>query len=374
MMIGQETLYTRTLNSLKINKSLREEGKHIAIPFGFPLLDKQFPGITQSTYHCVTANEKVGKSQITDALYIYNVVNFILTQKTNIKAKIFSFNLEMSAESKMRQVIAYRLHQKHKIILSPRKLQSLLDNYILEDDILRFLEEDRDWFEKFENIVTFISEVRNPTGIMKMMTNYARENGNYYDKNNQIIPMELILKNSEEINKTIERYEMNDPNEYRIIITDTINLLQQEKNEGQLLSIYDTIARWSSDYCIRLRNRFHYTIVNVQQQAQQNQSIDGAKMDMKEPSASNLSDYKGSAKDLNCLIALHSPFRAKQRTYMGYDITKFKDNFRQLFILLDREGSSCETSLYFNGAVNYFRELKPAIEFSDSDYDFITKI
>ena len=43
--------------------------------------------------------------------------------------KIFSFNLEMSKESKMRQVIAYRLYKKHQIRLAPRKLQSLYEDY-----------------------------------------------------------------------------------------------------------------------------------------------------------------------------------------------------------------------------------------------------
>ncbi len=372
-MIGQETLYKRTLNSLSTNKKLREEGKHIAIPYGFPRLDKEFPGITQGTYHIVSASQKVGKSQITDALYIFNVVNFILTQPTNIKAKIFSFNLEMSSESKMRQVMAYRLFQKHKIILSPRKLQSLLEDYILADDILRFIDEDREWFEKFEQIVSYQDNIRNPTGIFKHMVNYARDNGSYYDKNNQIIPMELILKNDEAINKTIDRYEMSNPDEYRIVITDHIGLLNQEKHEGQMMNLYDTIAKWSSDYCIRLRNKFKYTIVNVQQQAAMSESLDAAKMDMKEPSAANLSDYKSSSKDVNVLLALHSPFRAKQRTYMGYNIERLKDNFRQLFILLDREGSACETSLYFNGACNVFKELPAVEQMTPALYDEITK-
>ena len=211
MIHGQEGLYSRTLKGLQVNKKLRDDGKHICIPFGFPRLDKEFPGITQATYHIVSASQKVGKSQITDALYIFNVVNFILTKPTNITAKIFSFNLEMSSESKMRQVMAYRLFQKHKTILSPRKLQSLLDEYILSDEILRFIDEDREWFEKFEQIVHYQDNIRNPTGIFKTMVNYARDNGKYYDKNNQVIPMELILKNDEAINRTIDRYQMDNP-------------------------------------------------------------------------------------------------------------------------------------------------------------------
>lgn len=373
-MLSKSTLFERTYNKLKTNKKLREEGRHICIPFGFPRLDKEYPGITQGQYVITSANEKIGKSQITDALYIYNVVNFVMTQNTNITAKIFSFNLEMSSEAKMRQVIAYRLFQKHKVMLSPRKLQSLLEDYILSDDILRFIDEDREWFEKFESIVTYYDSIRNPTGIFKHMVNYARDNGKYYNKNNEIIPIEDILKNDESINKTIDRYEQNNQDEYRIVLTDHVGILSQEKHEGQMMNLYDTIAKWSSDYCIRLRNRFGYIVVNVQQQASTNQSIDGAKMDMKEPSAANLADYKSSAKDVNALITLHSPFRAKQRNYLGYNIELLKDNFRQLSIVLDREGSACETSLYFNGSCNLFKELPPANKMTQSIYDEIKKM
>ena len=377
-MIGQEnllkdTLFNRTIESLKENKTLREAGKHITIPFGFPRLNKLHPGISKGTINLISANTKIGKSQITDALYLYNPVNFVLTQNTNIKVKIFSFNLEMSKESKMRQVIAYRLYKKHQIRLAPRKLQSLYEDYILSDDILRFIDEDREWFESFENIVTFTDSVRNPTGIMKMMTDYARNNGKYYNKHNEIIPMDKILLNDEEVNKTIDRYEQNDPDEYRIIITDHLGIMQCEKNQGVTMNLYDTISKWSSDYCIRLRNRFGYIMANVQQQAAGNEGVDALKVDRQEPSANNLSDNKSTAKDCDMLITLHSPFRAKQRAYMGYNIEKLKDNYRHLKIEFDRNGSGCETPLFFDGSVNFFSELPLPEQMTPALYDEITK-
>lgn len=378
-MIGQEallnkSLYERTLDDLRNKKALREEGKHIAIPFSFDRLSKVHPGITQGQYFCISANQKVGKSQLCDALFIYNPLNFVLTQKTNIKLKVFSFNLEMSKETKMRQVIAYRLFQKHKVVLSPRKLQSLYDDYILSDDILKFIEEDKEWFAAFEERITFIDEIRNATGIYKEMREYAYNNGKFFDKNNQIIPIDKIRANTEEVNKSISHYEQNDPNEFRIIVLDHISLLNPEKKDGVLMNLYDSIARFSSDYAIRLRNKFGFILAVVQQQSLQNESVDSLKVGRQEPSAANLSDYKGTAKDLNCLITLHSPFRAKQRTYMGYNIELLKDNFRWMSIDIDREGPSVETGLFFNGAVNLFKEMLPPDKMTQSVYDEIKKM
>ena len=71
-MIGQEilhkdTLFNRTVENLKENKLLRESGKHITIPFGFPRLNKLHPGISRLIEQGVNAEpisyEKIIKNQ-----------------------------------------------------------------------------------------------------------------------------------------------------------------------------------------------------------------------------------------------------------------------------------------------------------------------
>lgn len=161
---NNNSLFYHTIGQLKKNKHLREQGKHIAIPFGFPKLDKVFPGITHGTYYLTSANQKVGKSKITNTLFILNPINFIETVNTNLDVKIFCFNLEMSKESLMRQIIVHRLYKTKNIRLNTRQLQSLFEDYILPDNILRFIEEDQKWFEFFLSKVTFIDEIKNPTG------------------------------------------------------------------------------------------------------------------------------------------------------------------------------------------------------------------
>jgi len=51
--------FNRTLSSLKSNKQLREEGKHITIPTPFKRFNEYFPGIQQSKYYLISANQKV---------------------------------------------------------------------------------------------------------------------------------------------------------------------------------------------------------------------------------------------------------------------------------------------------------------------------
>ena len=71
---------------------------------------------------------------------------------------------------------------------------------------------------------------------------------------------------------------------------------------------------------------------------------------------------------MNVFFGIFSPIRNDLQTYMGYDIMKFRDNVRFAEIMVSREGGNNNTApLYFDGAVNVFRELplpndKSAIE------------
>jgi hypothetical protein len=60
----------------------------------------------------------------------------------------------------------------------------------------------------------------------------------------------------------------------------------------------------------------------------------------------------------NLAVGIFSPFKHDLKEYLGYDITKFRDNIRFAEVLINRGGSPggiCP--LYFDGAVNYFQEL-----------------
>lgn len=60
----------------------------------------------------------------------------------------------------------------------------------------------------------------------------------------------------------------------------------------------------------------------------------------------------------NVVLGLFSPFKYELPEYMHYDISKLRDNVRFLEVLVNRGGSPGGlVALYFDGAVNYFKEL-----------------
>jgi len=162
-----------------------------------------------------------------------------------------------------------------------------------------------------------------------------------------------------------------------MIIVDHIGLISPQKLNGTQLSLHESISLLSSDYLIKLRNRFNYIPVVVIQQAIAGENIEHKKAGALRPSVANLGDNKLIARDCNMMIGIFSPFKHEIPEYMGYDIQKFKDNIRFMEIIISRDGGAGTVCpLYFDGAVTYFKELplpsdKEAME---KAYNFLKNI
>ena len=357
------SLFDRTLQELIRNKTLREEGKDICIPSPFSRMGVEWPGIQKANYILVSANQKVGKTQISDYVFVYHPVDFVSTQNTNIKIKVFDFNLEMSAQSKIRQAIVHRIYMKTGQIFTTRQLDSIYQNSILSDDLLRFIESDRDWYENFLDKVTYIDDIRNPTGIYKYVRTFFESNGHYEYK-------KVLFTNddgSQEEKELIDRYVPDDPDLFVIVKVDNINLLTPERGS----TLFDAIGKFSAEYCVKMRNRWGAIPVIIQQQTLAKEGNESIKMGRTRATADGLADNKSTSKDCDVFMGLYSPYRNSEPSYYKYDIIKLKDHYRNFYIEFDRNGNSCETSLYFHGAVNYFKELPKAETMTTNMYSNI---
>lgn len=353
--------FKRVLQELEENKSLREQGKDIVIPWiDLPKLGSIIPGIQKEKYCIITANAKVGKTQLTDFLFLYQPYKYITTRKTNLKLKVFYFTLEMSKEEKVRQAIVNKIYEDKKIILSSQLIQSYFQEYILSDEMKSLIEKYEPYFERFEQSVEYIDHIRNPFGIYKHIRDYANRKGKYYDKNNVLLNQDLIAQGNEDTLKNISHYIPNDPDERVIVITDHIGLLKPEKGA----SLHEAMSKYSNEYCLAMRDRWKYTIVNVQQQAAEQEkqqfTYKGESVHEKlRPSPDGLGDCKLTARDVNYMFGLFCPFKYKIQSYNQYDISRLKDKYREFSVILNREGSGfININLGFNGAVNHFYQLE----------------
>lgn len=362
------SLFDRTFSTIVNKRERILQGKVNCIPWNLPRFENQNPGIEQGKYYLNSANQKVGKTQITDWLFLYNPIQQIIDNGLNIRLKVFYFSLEMSKEEKMLACFANILYVKEGLRISPTDLKSTRADNVLSEEVLQIIQKYKPYFDKIEEVVEFIDDVRHGFGMYNLVREYALANGKIHYRDIEI---------GGKITKVEDYYEPNDPDEYVMIIIDHISLISPEKRNGQQLSLHESISALSSDYLLKLRNRFNYIPVVIQQQSSAQEGIENKKANKLRPTMDGLGDNKLTGRDANVMLGLFSPFRHEMPEYYGYDITKFKDNIRFLEIMGSRDGGAGTICpLYFDGATNYFKELPKSEDLEEMKkvYDFLRHI
>lgn len=336
----------------KLRRQRIIDGLFNCLPWPFRRFRMYIPGTEKSKYIIVTANQKVGKSKFVDYVYVYETILFVM-QHPEIRAKILYFTLEMSPNTKKDEFMSFLLAYLDHIYISPTDLNSVNSGKPVPEEILQLLESEKykPYIDKYDEIVTYIDDIRNPTGINKYCRDYALTHGhiNYTDETY----VDSNGKTCRLINKD-NPYTADDEEEIRIIIVDNASNFTQESGLNKM----ETINKMSK-YFITLRDQLLYTIVLVQHQAQAQEGIENRKMGLTKPTSDGLADCKTTSRDANQVLGLYSPFKYEIRNHEGYDITKFRNYIRFLQVLEDRDyGASGQVCpLFFNGISSMFREL-----------------
>lgn len=347
--------FTKVLNDLRERRERVLNGLYNCVPFPFHRFKKWVPGVEQGKYIVVTANQKVGKSKFCDYLFIYEPLFFAL-EHPELRMKVLYFTLEMSPDEKYNEFLCHLLFRLDNIRISPTDLKSTEQSNPISEEILKLLETDKyqRYIKAFENMVTYIDDIRNPTGINKCCRDYALSHGHLNYTDILITDSESGELKERKVVDTNNPYTPDDPEEYRIIIIDNASNLN---NEGNLKKM-ETIDRMSK-YGIQLRNQLKFIFVLIQHQAQAQEGIENQKLNRLKPSSDGLADCKTTTRDANMVIGLYSPFKYGLREYEGYDITKFRNKIRFMEVIEDRDyganGQICP--LFFDGAVSTFNEL-----------------
>lgn len=217
------------------------------------------------------------------------------------------------------------------------------------------------WLKEFESIVEIIDDVRHGLGIMKMVQAYAESNGHYEYK-------EMMFRNddgTQTSKRVIDRYIPDRPDEYVIVMVDHLGLIEKSSNHA---NIYDAIGELSSRHFLKMRDRFCYQIVAVQQQSADSTDAQytvrgDIVIDKLKSTPEGLALNKSTKNDCNLMISLFWPYMYKIPQYGGgsgrdWDMARIGNNYREFNINLNRNGiSSASIDLMFLGACNYFAEL-----------------
>lgn len=357
-MGNNKKLSSRTLDLVIDRRNRILEGKINCIPWGLPRFEEFSPGIEKKKYYIFSANSKIGKTQITDFLTLFNIAKRLVDGDLDVPVKLFYFSLEMTAEEKMLSCFSHILYVYENIRLSPTDLKSTKSDKVLDEETIEILKRYQDYFDKIEEIVIFIDDVRTGYGMFNMVRDYMEANGTTYYKDLILSKKDEFGNVTEYVQKVRDYYEPNNPEEYVLMIIDHISLISTESRNKVKLDLRESIGVLSSDYLVKLRNIYGVTPIAIQQQASSQESVENKKANRLKPSLEGLADNKATQRDCNIAFGIFSPFRHEIDEYLGYDIRVFRDNIRFLEIMGGREGGAgTVTPLYFDGAVNFFTEL-----------------
>ena len=346
------------------NKLNHDNGYFNCIPFmGMERLEKYLPGIEQSTYYLIAAASGVGKSKLARYLFIHNPIMFLENNPdSDIQLDILYFSLEESKEKVILAEVSKYLYTQHKLNLSIKQLSSVGRYNVLSTEDLQKVQQSEEHVNNFLKRVKIFDNVRNATGIYKTVRDFALTIGTYYDKNDTpLTPQEVhnVKIGVGESYKKVSYYKTHNPKHYVIVLIDHISLLQPETGE----TLWQSMSKMSSNYCLHIRDKFGFIPVVVQQLAADKERIEAnfSKADLVqklEPSLDGLGDNKTIARDVNVALGLFAPDRYKITEHNGYDITKFRDRYRSMNIMKSRDGiANKKLPLFFNGAVDFFKEL-----------------
>lgn len=348
------SLKDRVLGNLKRRKEKLLNGGINSIPSPFVRFSDDFIGVEQGKYYVVTSTTKGAKTQFASFVFVFQTILYAYHHPEQLRIKIFYYPLEETPDDIMTRFMSFLLYNLSggKIRIAPIDLLSTKNDRPVDDSILELLNtgEYAQIIDFFEEHVIF-SASTNPTGVFVECKEYAEGHGKVYTKKQRI--KDEFTGETREID-AFDHYEQDDPDEYRIIFFDHVSLTSTEKGVITLKQGIDKL----SENLVKLRNRYRYTPVVIQQQAFAGESLDAFKENKLRPTIANLADSKYPSRDANVVLGLFSPFKYELPEYQRYDITKLKDNVRFLEVLVNRGGSPGGlVALYFDGAVNYFNEL-----------------
>lgn len=375
----------KRIQELKELRNRRVEGKVNCIPFTdtFPKFSKFVPGIIRGHMTLICAMSGVAKTQFTKYLYIWTPYIYNkLHPDSKVDYEIILFLLEESEEEFIDSVICTMLFLKYNINIDPVELTSLKENPI-SDDILLKIESIQSELDEFLNHLIINDSTTNITGLYKFCRNHSNQNGTHYwtpliGELNEISNAEYEQLD-DEVKKTYKysRYAPNNPDKYTIVITDNINLFTEEydSNLKRYLSLIEVMDKWCYSYCRKqMSKHWGYTIVNVQQlanaeEAQQFNYRGESIIAKVRPNLSMLADSKKTQRHHLTIIWLFAPDRYEVDEYEGYKVEVLRDTFRTIGIAKNRKGvANKEIPVYFNGAVNFFKELPSSKEISNETY------
>lgn len=338
------------------------QGLNKGIPIPFEKLNTFIPNIQQRTYYLVIAGTKVGKTTLTDDIFFYSAYDYYKNKKDTNTLEDFDleidyFSFEIDVESKIIKGITRKLFHDYGININADIILSKGKNYC-EQELYDLIKKYEKYFQDLEEVCTIHEMPDNPTGIHKHLYRRAEANGQIITQNINKDPNGVPVMRFKE-------YIPNNKKKFRLAFLDHVALMAEERG----FNTKQNIDKMSQMFVMH-RNNFNLTPIVVQQLNFDTDNDERHKSNRLTPTLRDIGDSKYTARDANIIMALFNPSAFGLEKFQGYNITKLGNTFRNLEILVNRDGEpNVNLGLNFIGAAGTFRELPSPSLMNDIYYE-----
>lgn len=249
------------------NKQKVLDGKLVGLPWyeTFPRLGTHIPVIPPAGQIMFTANSGIGKS--------HSWVGMIFLTLYRLKKKYpdrqFPIRFLISLLEDTKEDFITRLFSSILLLKHGIRADGLDLNSRRGSALSKHIEEKLDDVEQeLDQLLTdhceIVDSIYNPTGLYKWGRAISNKLGSHHTKEMDFVNDEGKLYKQ----KVYSHYTPNNPDEQVIWVVDNLNNLQQESQDGRLLTERETINRWTRSYGrLQIAKHWKWTIVNILQQS-----------------------------------------------------------------------------------------------------------
>jgi hypothetical protein len=298
------------------------QGLNAGVANGMTVLNKFLYGTQRARYYLIGADSGVGKTTLTDFMYVYNL--FVACEALSIPFEILYFSFEISVVMKKARWISMLYYLKYNEDIPSDAIYGWSPNHLLTDDQYAKVKIVAAEVERMFSHIQFVETAVTPFRMFDMIVHRAGAYGDLHKIEGGNGPNSYV------------GYTERTPGMMRVTIVDHLALLE---DTGKGLKATMDLA---STFFVRARNVFGETIVAVQQF---NTELQTASRERKHtlaynPTRQDLGDSRYTYRDADVVLGLTRPLDYQLNEVDEYKkLREWGRYFVQLHIMKNRYGS-----------------------------------
>lgn len=326
----------------RINEGM--QGKNIGISTTCAHVDKYTYGTHKGRYYLIGADSGVGKSTLTDFLYVINL--WLQAKFRGRKLYIIYYSFEISKEQKMLRWLSYFVYALYGESLPSDYIDGKIEGVLLTPKHLTMVQYAMTYVDQLMEDIIFVEDAIHPTKMFHDMIEQHYEG----------IGKVLRHKSDQKKKGTICGWEPDDPDALTMLVVDHLALAAPEQG----FDMKQTMDLWSK-YLVTLRNLFNLTSVVVQQfntdmtsYHRMNKKGDG----LVAPQRIDFGDSRYTFRDADVVFGGVKPSVYDIEMYMHFDVKQLKDYLVMFHLMKNRYGAFHKAMpLFVNPIAGHVRPL-----------------